>query len=310
VQSLRVATSISATALRCADGALELLRRTHGEAIDYHAEPLDDPVFQVLLDQEFDLAIAAVSSLGVLPEGLVVAAVPRRAVPRDVLLLSEEHGQRFGQQLRQQPESFEPRALFAALPAAARVGVAGNDAAALLRRLRPDLHVELPKCDAEIGLEALGSGLCDAVIVDASRVPDLDSQPWVYRYLAEPWLTAPGQGACALIARAGEEQSMLAAQAVEHRASRLEVEAEMALSVVLVRAEASVLRALATREGDRLRLEALLLGADGNWAARSQRRAEATRNGCLRLARRVARDLSDRAQTAASRLPADREQLN
>jgi hydroxymethylbilane synthase len=278
--------------------------------IEVESVLLDEPLIAALSRSLCDIAVVPVAQLLTLDEGVVVAAVAQRGDPRDALALGHEHGERLAEQLREHPESFEPRSLFAALPQGARVGLAGDPTAALLHRLRPDLLEKDCHGDLHAALGALDDASLDAVVADAWSFDQLGLPQRVHRYLGPPWLAAPGQGALALLARSGDEAVILATRSIEHRTSRLEVETEMALAGLLGLSASSVVRARATREGNRLGLEAMLLERDGGWAVRSERQAEATRSGCVRLARRVARDLVDRAQRVAGERAPDPERLN
>ncbi len=92
---------------------------------------------QALLDNRIDLAVHSMKDLATSsPAGLVVAAVPEREDPRDVLLSRDGSG-------------------LAELPAGARVGTSSLRRRALVKRLRPDLEL------AELRGRALGDpGRC------------------------------------------------------------------------------------------------------------------------------------------------------
>ena len=286
------------------------LRHLRAAEVEIQSVLLEEPAVRALSQSLCDIAVVPVAQLLRLDGEIVVAAVAQRGDPRDALALGHEPAERLAEQLREHPETFEPRDLFAALPQGSRVGLAGDPSAALLHRLRPDLVAEDCRGNLRAALQALDDASLDAVVADAWSFDELGLGQRVHRYLSAPWLAAPGQGALALLARAGDEAAILATRAIEHRGSRLEVETEMAVAGMLGLSAANVVRARASREGNRLGLEAMLLAGDGSWAVRSQRQAEATRSGCVRLARRVARDLLDRAQRVSDAKVPDPEQLN
>ncbi|MDQ7993387.1 MAG: hydroxymethylbilane synthase [Propionicimonas sp.] len=142
-------------------------------------------------------------------EGLLVAAVPERANPCDVL--------------------FSPLGGLAELPAGARVGTSSPRRAAALRRLRPDLVVVAVRGNVETRLEQARSGEVDAVVVAAAglqRLGLLDPSVGVL----DPALVvpAPAQGALAVECRADDRLITVVGQ-LDDTASRVAVAAERAV---------------------------------------------------------------------------------
>jgi len=304
-EAIRIGAAGSIAARCTAPALVDRLRRAHGASPSFEIRTLSTPVADAVLAGEVDVGLVTVAELGPLPEGLVVAAVLQRADARDGLVLAADHEQRIAAMLRDQPEQFEPRDQFAALPSGSRVGSVGARHSAMLRGLRPDLVSEELEADPLAAVAALqGEGL-DAVIVDCLSLDSLEPGVRIHRRLKPPWMPVPGQGVLVLLARAGEAEIVIAVQPGDHRGSRIEVEAEMTLLQLLADSVPLLVRAHASREGERLRLAAMLLAPDGSWAVRGERQAEATRTGAVRLARRVARDLLDRAQAALASPGAD-----
>ena len=223
----------------------------------------------------------------------IVAAVPRRLLPTDLLIYSADHGARLLRELQRQRSLHDPKQPFAILPQRARLGVNDLSAAALVRWFRSDLDVAVVAESAPTALAPLNSGALDALVVDESLVDRdlLATRP--HRVLHSPWITAPAHGAVMVLCSAEDEMLTSLLRTLEHRDSRLEVEAELQLQALLGSNHDLLLRAAAHREGDRLQLDGAVLveAADGMFRAR--RNGEATRAGASRVARQVARDLLD-----------------
>ncbi|HOF18844.1 MAG TPA: hydroxymethylbilane synthase, partial [Phycisphaerae bacterium] len=148
-----------------------------------------------------------------MPAGLVIAAVPPRADPRDALVSRD---------------GLEP----ADLPRGARVGTGSERRRAQLLALRADLEIVSLRGNVETRLAAALDGELDAVVLamaglervglareHAARIHPLD---------AAAFLPAAGQGALAVQAQAGSPAAALA-EAIDHRPSHDALQAERAV---------------------------------------------------------------------------------
>jgi hydroxymethylbilane synthase len=102
---------------------------------------------EALLSGQIDLAVHSAKDVPTfLPEGLVLAAFPERADPRDAFV----------------SENF---ARLKDLPAGAVVGSASVRREALVRRLRPDVVVKLLRGNVNTRLEKVANGAFDAAVL-------------------------------------------------------------------------------------------------------------------------------------------------
>jgi len=225
--------------------------KTSGDRI--HDVPLHQLGGKGLFVKELESALgegtidAAVHSLkdlpGELAPGLIVAAVPEREDPHDVVVTRQAGG-------------------LAALPDGARAGTSSPRRAALLRALRPQLAVVDLRGNVDTRLAKLERGEVDALVLAAAGLRRLGIAP----PHAEPcdvrtFVPAIGQGALALESRPGPVAEQLAA--IEHRASRQAVDAERAFLTTVGGTCVTPLAAHATIAGDRLALHALIAHPDG-----------------------------------------------
>lgn len=139
-----------------------------------------------LLEGDADVAVHSLKDVPTrLPEGLRLAAVTRRADPRDVLLCRPGIG-----------------ASLAELPPGARIGTSSLRRRSQLLAHRPDLEVVDLRGNLNTRLAKLDAGTCDAILLAAAGVLRLGWETRISAYL-EPtdWLPAVGQGALAIVAR-------------------------------------------------------------------------------------------------------------
>src|SRR5215470_19121609 len=142
-----------------------------------------------LLHGDVDLAVHSLKDLPAAPApGLLLAAVPPRDDPRDVLAA------RGGAKL-------------ADLPPGAKIGTGSPRRAAQLLLLRPDVRPVPVRGNADTRLAKLASGDVDAVVLGyagLARIGRLDAATQVFD--PDEMLPAPGQGALAVECRSGRPE--------------------------------------------------------------------------------------------------------
>lgn len=297
-----------------------LLAQLHGPAISVEIRIfttrgdviLDKPLPEIggkgLFTAELEQALAegdiavAVHSLKDLPteqpEGLALLALPERADPRDALVLREDHVGALTRRIAEQPEGFEPRDPFAGLPSGAVVGTSSLRRQAQLVRLRPDVEVRDIRGNVDTRLRKMDEGGYDAILLACAGLDRMGLGDRIHRRLDAPWLGAAGQGCMAVQGRADDEATAMLLHPLEHRPTRLEVEAERGVLASLGGGCSLPLGVRAQVSGDRLSLDAALLSPDGTSVVTASRVGEATRAGAERLARMLCRDLNDRGAQA------------
>ncbi len=205
-----------------------------------------------LLDGSLDLAVHSMKDLPVsLPGGLVVAAHPERADPRDALV-SEAAGDLDG------------------LPPGAVVltGALRRRAQILLRR--PDLEVEPIRGNVDTRLRKWRERNAGGVILAAAGLKRLGLTDLpVHPISADVLIPAPCQGTLALEVRAGSPAEELV-RALDHHPTALAARAERRV-VAAFGGDCTLPLAAWAREADGgMRLTALLSTPDGTLAARGE----------------------------------------
>jgi hydroxymethylbilane synthase len=248
---------------------------------------------EALLAGEIQCAVHSLKDLPTeLPDGLAVIAVPPRANPADALVLREEHRARVAEQIGS--VDFDPRDNFAFLPQGAVVGTSSVRRGAQLRRTRPDVEIKDIRGNVPTRLRKVDEGQYDATLLACAGLQRLGLGERIDRELAAPWVSAPGQGAIGVEGRADDVQALELLRQIEHRPTRIEVEAERTVLAALEGGCSLPLGVSATASSSALSLIALVVQPDGSRWLRAERRGEATLQGARRLGRIVARDLIDR----------------
>ena len=278
-------------ALIAADAELEVeitVVHTTGDRIT------DTPLAQIgdrgLFTKEVDSAVLggdaeiAVHSLKDLPttitEGLALVAVTAREDPRDVVLSRAE-----------MPPTLE------ALPKGARVGTSSLRRRAQLLALRPDLRVDDLRGNLNTRLRRLDEGAYDAILLAAAGVIRMGWRDRISEWL-EPdrWLPAVGQGALGVVARADDARTAERLSVLHDVSTGCAVAAERALLRELEGGCQIPVGALATVEGDSMRLSALVASLDGSRLLR--REIEGPLADAESLGRRVAEALRENGAQA------------
>jgi len=249
---------------------------------------------EALLSGDIDFAVHSLKDLPPeLPEGLCLAAIPKRAPACDVCVL------------REAPRSTPASTSLPFLPQNARVGTSSLRRSAQLLNLRPDLQIENIRGNIDTRLRKLHEQNFDAIILAraglerlgiAAEYSELCPHPastggggvqlpshWeagalraggeglVAEYSSGrivslneyEFVPAPGQGALAIEARANDDRTLELLSEIEDAPTRVAITAERAAMSALHAGCSTPLGAYATVANDQLHLHAVVLSVDG-----------------------------------------------
>lgn len=228
-----------------------------------------------VLDGRADFAVHSAKDLpsSTTVEGLVIAAIPERADPRDAMV-----GTPLGD-----------------LPPGGRVGTGSVRRRAQIAWLRPDLTFAGLRGNIETRL-AKANGF-DAIVVAAAALARLRRLDLAAQLL-DPAVVVPqvGQGALAVECRAGDDEVLALLAGIDHGPSRRTVSAERAFLAEVGGACDLPVGAHATLDGaGTLRLTGILATADGRVLLRHTLGGEDDQRGGEELGRALARYLLDEA---------------
>jgi hydroxymethylbilane synthase len=256
-----------------------------------------------LFTKEVDSAVlqgsahAAVHSLKDLPTttapGLALAAVLERENPSDVFVPAPGR-----------------TSFLAELPAAARVGTSSLRRRALLLAARPDLLIEDLRGNLDTRLQKIEEGHYDGIVLALAGLRRLGREDVVGEVLGPPdWLPAAGQGALAVMVRAGDTDTMELFKSLDDADTRACTAAERAFLGALEGGCQVPIGALATIRGPVLHLHGLVASLDGTTIVKdsiessTDRAVDAGGQLALRLSERGAQDVLRAVRAAHADTP-------
>jgi hydroxymethylbilane synthase len=201
---------------------------------------------RALATGQIDVAVHSLKDLPTEPApGLALAAVPTRESTADVLFSA-----RFNS--------------LQSLPRGARVGTGSLRRKAQLLHARPDLAIEDIRGNVETRVRKVDDGEFDAIVLAEAGLKRLGLAERITQILPRTMmLPAVGQGALGIETRADDQRTRLAVSALDDDHTHQAVLAERTLLATLRAGCLAPVGALAWVEDDRLKLQAVVLSADG-----------------------------------------------
>jgi len=211
---------------------------------------LDD----ALLDGRVDLAVHSLKDVpSVLPPGLVLAVVPEREDPRDVLVS-------------------HPKRRLAELPHGARVGTSSPRRQAQLRAARPDLEVLEARGNVDTRIRRMREGRFEAIVLARAGLARLGRLEEIVEIFDEAvLLPAVTQGALGIVTRKDDARTDAVVRPLDHAPSHAEALAERGfLRMLQAGCRAPVAGRARAREGT-LSLDGAVFSPDGAKILRGSR---------------------------------------
>lgn len=203
---------------------------------------------EALLDRRVDLAVHSLKDLPtVVPDGLVVTAIPEREDPRDALV---------GKRLLEIPQN-------------ARIGTSSLRRSAQLRAVRPDLDVRDLRGNLDTRLRKLDEGQYDAIVLASAGLRRLG---WAERIAeavpVDVLCPAAGQGALAIETRNDGSPAVEFCARLDHADTRAAVTAERETLESLGGGCQVPIGAHAEIDGPRIHLRGVVISPDGGTVVR------------------------------------------
>ena len=204
-------------------------------------------VEKAILNGRADMAVHSLKDLPTAyREGLVVAAIPQRQSPADVLVTSAK------------ATSLED------LPPGATVGTSSLRRIAQLRHIRDDLECVPLRGNIETRVSKVESGKVDAIVVACAGLNRLGLADKISTILPpEEFLPAPGQGALAVQIRQDDNELAELISQIDDRDSRITAEAEREVLKATHGGCSIPLGAYAKISGDNITIDAVICDIEG-----------------------------------------------
>jgi hydroxymethylbilane synthase len=260
--------------------------RTSGDAV--RDRPLADvggkglftkEIEEALLDGRVDMAVHSAKDVPTfLPDGLTLAAYPRREDPRDAFV-SILVGS------------------VAELPRGSVVGSASVRREALLRRMRDDIEVKLLRGNVHTRLAKVASGQFAGSVLAIAGLKRLGLENQA-RETLDPAIFPPsvGQGAIAVEIRSDDPATMAQVQQIDHVATSTALAAERAFLAELDGSCRAPIAGHAQVENGRVNFYGLLIRPDGKEFVETRREGPAS--DAVELGADAGRELKARASAA------------
>jgi len=201
-----------------------------------------------IAEQRADIAVHSMKDVPAeLPDGLIIAAVLKRAEALDALVTNTG------------VKRLED------LPPGARLGTSSLRRQAQLRALRPDLRILALRGNVDTRLRKLDAGEMDAAILACAGLIRLGLESRIAARLdPEVCLPAVSQGVIGIECRGGDAQTRAVLQSLEHSSTRLVMDAERSFAARLGGSCQSPIAGYAEREAQQLTLRGLVAEPDGS----------------------------------------------
>ena len=200
---------------------------------------------EALSDGRIDVAVHSLKDLPAwMPDGLGLAAVLKRADVRDALLSPIANS-------------------IASLPPGARIGTSSPRRKALLLHRRPDLEIVDFRGNVGTRLDKLARGEVHGTMLAMAGMVRLGLSVGQHAIETDEMLPAACQGAIGLEIRLNDVRAQMLCDAIGDQRTAVAVTAERAFLAALDGSCRTPIAALATVDGDRVSLEALVARPDG-----------------------------------------------
>jgi len=216
------------------------------------------PLFTIdqkgIFEKEIDRAVAlkevdfAVHSLKDVPseldDNLIIASIPKREVVNDVFISSD------GSTLEN-------------IKSGAVIGTSSLRRAVQVSRKRPDVKVKPIRGNIETRIKKASGENYDAIVLAQAGISRLGVDVKFISLSVDDFSPSPGQGAIAIVARSNDAETISMLKKIEDADSRLEIEAERALSDYVDSGCRFPLGAYAKSNGSEMMLTVTAFSVDG-----------------------------------------------
>lgn len=202
-------------------------------------------VDRAVADNEVDFAVHSLKDVpSRLPENLLLACVPKREAVNDVFIST-------------------PEKTLENIDAGAVIGTSSLRRAVQITKKRSDLIVKPIRGNIETRINKIDSRNFDAVILAKAGISRLGLDIKFTNLSIDEFFPSPGQGSLAIITRENDFNTISMLKKIEDNNTRLEIEAERALSNFVESGCRFPVGAYAKSNGENLLLKVMAFSVDG-----------------------------------------------
>ena len=202
-------------------------------------------VDRAVSQKEVDFAVHSLKDVpSELDESLVIASIPKREAVNDVFISSD------GSSLQ-------------TIKAGAVIGTSSLRRAVQISRIRPDVTVKPIRGNIETRIRKASGENFNAIVLAQAGISRLGVDVKFSPLAIDDFSPSPGQGAIAIVARMDDENTISMLKKIEDADSRLEIEAERALSDYVDSGCRFPLGAYAKSDGTEMTLTVSAFSVDG-----------------------------------------------
>ena len=200
---------------------------------------------RAVFEKEVDFAVHSLKDVpSQLDPNLIISCIPKREAVNDVLITRD------GFDIEE-------------IPSGSVIGSSSLRRAVQVTRKRPDVIVKPVRGNIETRIKKVEEGKFDGIVLAQAGITRLGTDIKISKLPTNDFVPSPGQGALAIVSRKDNSSTLEMLKKIEDYRSRMEIEAERALSDSVDSGCRFPVGAVATSDANSLRLKVAVYSMDG-----------------------------------------------
>ena len=200
---------------------------------------------RAVFEKEVDFAVHSLKDVpSQLDHNLIISCIPKREAVNDVLITRD------GFDIEE-------------IPSGSVIGSSSLRRAVQVTRKRPDVIVKPVRGNIETRIKKVEEGKFDGIVLAQAGITRLGTDIKISKLPTNDFVPSPGQGALAIVSRKDNSSTLQMLKKIEDYRSRMEIEAERALSNSVDSGCRFPVGAVATSDANSLTLKVAVYSMDG-----------------------------------------------
>ena len=200
---------------------------------------------RAVFEKEVDFAVHSLKDVpSQLDPNLIISCIPKREAVNDVLITRD------GFDIEE-------------IPSGSVIGSSSLRRAVQVTRKRPDVIVKPVRGNIETRIKKVEEGKFDGIVLAQAGITRLGTDIKISKLSTNDFVPSPGQGALAIVSRKDNSSTLQMLKKIEDYRSRMEIEAERALSDSVDSGCRFPVGAVATSDANSLTLKVAVYSMDG-----------------------------------------------